>query len=313
MATAKHEKPTTIRGGLSCPACFVILPAVYPFFEAYFRSHDVDCPGCKKQLPPLWDLALRTLQRDWSGASVFQLAGAKQTFASSWLKPDKVVQLNLNRWGIHKKAEILKEHYTTVGPEEGPFVVPLRYEPSTNVPQHLRLLYGATHGHKAPPRIKLLVSISWIVPGQTEVSVHHLVDAVRRSVGGRYDALTVPANVAVEAALTPVLRDWVTVFSNNWTGIAGRAAQMSVVSVIAADTLRVPRLDPKIGRLLDDLRNRRNEMGHSGRPDPKRPSLNATSAGELLTAAIFGFHYARFLRTAVSRLRRRRGLPPRGA
>jgi hypothetical protein len=258
-------------------------------------------------------LALETVREDWTFTNVYQLAGAKQTFASGWLEPDRVVQLNLNRWGIHKKAEILNEHYMPVGSAEGPPVLALPFKPSTNVPQHLRLLYGATYGHQGRPRTKLLVSITWIVPGQTEVSVHHLVDAVRQYAGGRYDALAVPANVAVEAALTPVVRDWVTAFAKDWKGIAGRSAQIGVVSAIAADTLRVPRLDVNISRLLDDLRHRRNDMGHAGRPDPNKPPLNAASAGALLTAAIFGFHYARFLRTAVSRFRRRRGLPTRAS
>lgn len=300
-----------MQGGFICPSCRTVLPAISRAFEAFFRSHAILCPRCKKALPSLWDLALETLREDWTFTHVYQLAGAKQTFASAWLKPDRVVQLNLNRWGIHKKAEILNEHYTPIGPPEGPPVFALPFKPSTNVPQHLRLLYGATYGHQGRPRTKLLVSITWIVPGQTEVSIHHLVDAVRQYAGGRYDALTVPANVAVEAALTPAIREWVTAYAKDWKSIAGRSAQMSVVSVIAADTLRVPRLDANIVRLLDDLRHRRNDMGHAGQPDPNKQPLNAESAGALLTAAIFGFHYARFLRKAVSRLRRRRGMPAR--
>jgi hypothetical protein len=270
------------------------------------------CPKCKKTLPPLWDLALGTLRDDWSFQSVYQMAGAKQTYASAWVKADGVVQLNLNRWGVPKNAEILREHYTSVGQGEN-HIRPLRFEPDTNIPKHLRLIYGATYGRKGPPRLRLLVSLSWVVPGRDEVSTHLLVDAVKQYAGGRYDALTVPANVAVEAALVPVVKDWVTVFSKDWGSIARQYSQISVLSLIAADTLRVPRLAPAVLRLLDDLRDRRNSMGHTGTPPANKPTLTATTAGELLTAAIFGYHYARFLREAIARLRRRKGLPARAS
>jgi hypothetical protein len=260
----------------------------------------------------LWDLALETLRNDWTFMGAYQLAGAKHTFATAWLKSDRMVQLNLNRWKVPKEAEILQEHYSTVGPADGPPVVPLRWEPNTNMPRHLRMIYGATYGRKAPPKIHLNISLSWIAPGPDEVSIHQLADAVNQYAGGRYDALTVPANVAVEAALVPVIRDWGTAFcpAKDWKIIGSRYAQSTVLALVAADTLRMPRLEAGIVKLLDDLRDRRNSMGHTGKPPPNK-ALSKAHAGELLAAAIFGCHYARFLGTAVTRLRRRKGLPPR--
>lgn len=309
MPTTKREKPWRMRGGFLCPSCHAVLPAIHPAFVAYFRGQTILCPRCKKPLPPLWDLALTTLQRDWTFQLVYQLAGATQTYSSSWVKADKTVHVNLDRHGLHKKAEILLERYQAIGEGDHPILYPIRWEPSSNVPPHTRLIYGATWGRKTPTKLKLNISLTWIAPGREEISTHHLVDAVKQYAGGRYDAMTVPANVAAEAALTPVIRDWVTAFDKDWKTIARQASQVNLLSLIVADTLRVPRLDVKIRGLLENLRNQRNSMGHSGRPDPNQPPLDATTAGELLTAAIFGFHYARFLRSAVGRLRRRRGLP----
>jgi hypothetical protein len=39
-----------------------------------------------------------------------------------------------------------------------------------------------------------------------EISYHHLADAGRRFAAKRYRAMIIPANIAVEAALTPALR-----------------------------------------------------------------------------------------------------------
>lgn len=311
MAT-KREKPFRMRGGFVCPSCRAVLPTIHPAFVAFFRGQTLICPRCKKALPPLWDLALMSLQEDFTFQRVYQLAGAKQTYDSAWVKADKNVYLNLDRHGVHKQAEILAEKYQSIGEGDLPFILPLRWEPSSNVPPHGRFIYGATWGRKTPPRLKLHISLTWIVPGREEISTHHLVDAVKQYAGRRYDAMTVPANVAAEAALAPVIRDWVTAFDPDWKTIARNAVQVNLLSLVVADTLRVPRLDAKIRKLLDELRGRRNSMGHAGKPDAHQRTLNATTAGELLTSAIFGFHYARFLGAAVGRLRRRRGLPARG-
>jgi hypothetical protein len=76
------------------------------------------------------------------------------------------------------------------------------------------------------------------------------------------------------------------------------------MSSVAADTLQVDRLDGEIRARLDLLRGYRNDLGHRGSSD--RPPITKDKAGEFLAAAIFGYHYARYLHAAVKRLRRRR-------
>jgi hypothetical protein len=126
----------------------------------------------------------------------------------------------------------------------------------------------------------------------------------------RYPSVIIPANVAVEVALGRALREWVEVFCTEkeigefFTKGATYAHQLKVLSSVAADTLRINRLDPEIRSRLDLVRNYRNDFGHRGASD--RPPITKDKAGELLTAAIFGYHYARYLQTAVKRLRRRR-------
>jgi hypothetical protein len=116
----------------------------------------------------------------------------------------------------------------------------------------------------------------------------------------------------VEAALGQALREWVEIFctakeiGDFFTKGATYAHQLKVMSSVAADTLRINRLDGEIRARLDLLRGYRNDFGHRGATE--RPTVTKDKAGELLAAAIFGYHYARYLHAAVRRLgHRRRG------
>jgi hypothetical protein len=292
-----------------------VLPAIHRAFVAYFREESLVCPKCNETLPPLWDLALATVQDDWTFMNVFQLAGAKQTYGRARLKADRVIMVNFGSWRIPKAAEILQVRYNGLGPGDGPMVLPLRFEPNLSKPEpHRLLVYGATYGRKPTGPAQVMVSVSWVNPGPDEVSVHHLAEAAKQYEGGRYDGVIIPANIAVEAALGQALEDWVRAFCSKeemadfLTRGATYAHQLKVLSSIAADTLRVARLNPAIRGRLDKLRSYRNDVGHRGKTGvhPKRLTLGKAEAGEFVTAAIFGYHYARFLHVAVTRLRRRR-------
>jgi hypothetical protein len=300
-----------MRGGFLCPECRLVLPAIHPLFVWFFRGESVACPKCKKVLPSLWDLALDTVREDWTYQGVFQLSGAKQTYARAPLKADRVISIDLKRWRIPRNAEILKLTLNALGPSEGPITVPLRWEGNQLDPRpHILNVYGATYGRKPIAGSELMVAISWIAPGPDEVSVHHLAEATKQFEARRYNGVVIPANIAVEAALARALTDWVGVFCTKgeigefFTRGATYAHQLKVLAPIAADTMRLSRLDPTIRGHLAQLRKYRNELGHAG--TTTSPALGKDRAGQLLTAAIFGYHYARYLHTGVARLRRRR-------
>jgi hypothetical protein len=289
----------------------LVLPAIAPAFVSFFRGQEMSCPKCKSTLPSLWEMALRTVREDWTCSQVFQLAGARQTYARALLKPDRVIQLQLARWRIPKTAEILQLKFNALGPAEGPSVLPLQWEPTFEPrPRNTIFIYGATYGRTPTGRAELMLSISWVAPGPDAVSIHHLADAAKQFEARRYPSLVIPANVAVEAALGRALREWIQVFCTDkeigdfFTKGATYAHQLKVMASVAADTLRMKRLDSEIRARLDLLRGYRNDFGHRGASE--RPPITKEKAGEFLTAAIFGYHYARYLHAAVKRLRRRR-------
>lgn len=314
MSDRQRIRPSTMKGGLICPSCHLILPAIHKVFVAHFRGQNLECPGCRKTLTPLWDLALRLVREDWTCMNLFQLAGAKHTYGRARLKADRGIAIDLSKWGVPKGAEILKLQSVAVGPSEGPVMMPLRMEQVARQAPHVQWVYGATYGRRPLGPTQVMISVSWVAAGPDEVSVHHLAEAARQYEAGRYDGVPIPANIAVEAALGQALRDWVMAFCTKielgdfLSRGATYAHQLKVLSSIAADTLRAARLDLGIRNRLDNLRSYRNDVGHQGRTGvaSKRPTLGKEKAGEFLTAAIFGYHYAKYLHAAIKRMRRRK-------
>ena len=79
------------------------------------------------------------------------------------------------------------------------------------------------------------------------------------------------------------------------------AHQLNVLSRIADRVLGIKPLPAGIHALLDLLRKYRNDLGHRGVLDnPKRPPLDKAKAAEFLAAAVFGYHYAQYMRRNVA-------------
>ena len=150
----------------------------------------------------------------------------------------------------------------------------------------------------------------WFVRRADDTRDRHLVDAARQYEAGRYDGVVVPANIAAEAALTPVVNGAlrrhaseknVDVFIRD----VGYSGLMNAVVPMLADFYGVPRIPDVIRGALNHLRDLRNKVGHSGHCPPQ----SKAQAAEMLTAAIFGVRYADFLR---AELEARRGCSAAG-
>jgi hypothetical protein len=182
------------------------------------------------------------------------------------------------------------------------------------------MVYGATYGRKPLGHSDVQVAVSWIAPGEDEISTHLLADAAKEYAAHRYEGVPIPANVAVEVALGRALRDWAAIHCTNtelgdfFKDAATYHYQLNVLSSIAADTLRAARLDKTVRGQLNRLRQYRNDLGHQGRSGVTdgRPKLTKDLSGELLTAAIFGYHYGLYLHGIVVRALKKKRRPTSG-
>jgi hypothetical protein len=155
------------------------------------------------------------------------------------------------------------------------------------------------------------VRVTWFVRQRDDTTIRHLVDAARHFKDGRYDDVVVPAEIAVEAAISPVV-------ARALDGFAGRenverflsdaatfSHQMNVLVPMIAFMTTGPTLPPDVRGVLNRLRRLRNEVAHDG----ACATQSRDTAAEHLTGAVFAMRYAELLLAAVDDARRMGRLP----
>ena len=116
--------------------------------------------------------------------------------------------------------------------------------------------------------------------------------------------MIVPANVAVESAMSRLLTSYLERFVSKkrveefLENAATYGHQLNVVLPVIASLTSLPLIPDHVRGALNKLRELRNDLAHSGAP--KQQLDHATSA-ELLCGALFGFHYVRHVQQELGR------------
>jgi hypothetical protein len=158
------------------------------------------------------------------------------------------------------------------------------------------------------------VAATWFERSTDDTTTRHLVEAARHYEAGRFDALVVPANIAVEAAVTATVSKAIAgSFANKertkdfLSKGATYSYQLDVLLRMVAFMCQAPTIPSHILQPLHELRRLRNEVGHGG---VARNSVPKSEAAEMLTAAIFGVRYAETLWSKVDEAKTSGRLPP---
>ena len=307
-ATLGDKQPIQWLDGFSCSECRVTLPPHDDYFDEYFRTGAATCPACGKKVD-FWAMATEFVDKEFVNEWIaFRSVGAVVSHRSYELLPGTIVAVSLSDLGVPEDAEVLSVGISTIGVGDSKPVFPcLAVQNGLILDPFPRefVLYGRGTGEPTA-RSFAQVSVKWHPVSELEVSYHHLADAARRFAAKKYLAMVVPANIAVEAALTPVLNRWVRQYCGPDDAdrfLSGHGAsyahQLRVVSRISARTLGLPEMPGRLRNLIDELRSYRNEIVHRGRLDHKKQALTYSKALLFLIAASFGVEYARFLRRAL--------------
>ncbi|MBI3200089.1 MAG: hypothetical protein HYZ29_01020 [Myxococcales bacterium] len=163
-------------------------------------------------------------------------------------------------------------------------------------------LYGRPWPDGDEGDVKVNVMATWFLRQPDDTVERHLVDAARQYTAGRFDAVVVPANIAAEAALSPVV-------AKVFEGFAGRenldrflrdaatySHQLNVLLAVVAELLPAPKFPDEIRGVLNRLRRLRNDIAHDG----TCASQSQGDAAEHIAAAIFLVQYATLLRKKLS-------------
>ena len=291
--------------GIPCPKCRSVNWPHHGLFVSHFESGSSRCRRCEEPFD-LWQEALYSLKNWPVSWFAFRLLGAVINRFEVELEANKTVPVEFTE--IPEGAEIVNVKVMTLGPHDGPAVLPalplngeIHWDP---FPRHLRL-YGMAHGN-ATPASKVWIAVTWIPP-EHELSVHHLVAAAKQFVAGRFSALIIPANVAVEAALTPAMDQWIRTYcdpdeTREFLSLKGATFvhQLKVLTKVGARALGIQEIPSPVLIHLTKLLQYRNDLGHKGTlSHPKRKPPDRDRAADFLVAATFGYHYARYFQDAV--------------
>jgi len=303
--------PSHYASGLSCPKCCRVNPPTDEFFASYFASGTAPCCGCCEAFDP-WNQALELMNWLPNAWTAFFLLPCRKTHFELPLNPNESSAVDLSAKGIPPDAEILDVHVTTLGPPEGPPLFPalmllgvktLHLDP---IPRFFGL-YGADFGKDSTGKASALLNVTWVDPGPDEISIHHLADASKRFAAGRYAAMVVSANIAVEAALAPAMQQWIrlTCSSEDVGKLFGKDgisyARQIILTKMASKVLGIADMPGRVRNLLDELRDERNGIVHTGAPREKGGPLDKDRAAAFLAAAAFGYQYARYLRNEIGK------------
>lgn len=259
-----------------------------------FKMAPVACRNCSEPVN-VWQAALDAVNAIPGLAWGLTAAGAAVTTFTFTIEAWKFCSIDLTQYGVPAGATILAVTYSP----QGAGIFPVEWH--GNSPQ--RRISGTTLGligyptEGALPSGQVAVSVVW-VPRQESESWLYLVDALDSAANKRYSQAVVFAQSALEIAVMPLItaaleknasKSSVDAFVRNSLGY-GHA--LNVILPLICATRSLPQLPGEIRGSLNKLRKLRNTIVHSG---IRAESVDPSSVGEGLCAAVFGFEYLRVI------------------
>ncbi len=230
--------------------------------------------------------------------TVFYPLGAKTTLFRTKIFLNTETRFDLYAEGLPENAVILDINFTPYDM----FCVEMSGNSRRQRPRGGRLqMYGFhtyTVQKKAVEESKVDIAVTWVESSIDNIAWDNLVSAFDAYADGNIEDAVVPSNVAVEAkiyryvessfhriASAERIRDFL-------ESAATYSYQLNVLLPFLARVVDLPILNDEIRGFLNALREARNSVAHKARCDP---TLTKERAGELITAALFGFRYVDYL------------------
>ena len=244
VAPGAVEFPSDLAALTVCPGgCGAYLSLPPDAFVQYFAGKDPLCTTARCSLKSTClKLAAGVVNEHLRRIGAYGLFGARNIRIRLKIKRDRTIKLDLAAVGLPEAARILQVIYTTESSDTGKALTPT--ELHSNVPirdptSHRPFLYGITHGKACEPETQITVLITFIDLAHAQPQ-RHLFQAVRSFEANRYEDVVMPANIAVDSALTPVLKLGLRRFAGSerlddfLTDAATYAYQLDIISSLIA-------------------------------------------------------------------------------
>lgn len=267
-----------------------------------FKSLPLTCPSCNASLD-WWSISCREIEDNFMHNQAFVFVGARTGIFKFTLQSGKRFTYRFSNFGIPIDAKILYVNYTPNGgglfPTEIHGNVPTRKFISDEV-----TIFPVPFGAEAPTDTEVNAMVSWVPTSQNDESLRSLVDAFEAYANGSYPLMIVPANVAVESALSRLLSEFLNRFvakkraEDFLENAATYGHQLNVLLPIITSLLKLAPLPDYVRGSLNKLRSCRNQLAHSG---VLKQQIDKHAAAQLLCGSLFGLHYVRYLESQLPR------------
>lgn len=287
--------PAYVAPWVACPECGQPIQVEDTQVTGYFNGKSVSCPSGHK-VTDWWKVACSEIENNFMLNQAFAFIGARTLLFRLHLQPATRVSYRFSDYGIPTDARILYVNYTPQG--GGLFPMEMHGNISTQkflsdevtvfpVPLRADVPIGNT---------EVSVMVSWVPKMLNDDSWLSLTDSFEYYANNQYASMIVPANVAVESAMSRLLTAYLQKYvgKNRAEEFLENAAtyghQLNVILPLVTAQNAFPSLPDHVRGMLNKLRSLRNQLAHTG---VLENPLNKRQAAELLCSALFGLHYVR--------------------
>lgn len=278
---------------IPCTNCNAPIVVETNQIDNYFNNNINRCSSCNSNID-WWQATRNAIRNNFMLNQAFSVIGANSKIIEITLKPESRTCIKLSDHEIPINARVLYVNYTP----QGGGLFPL--EMHGNVP-HRRILgdeiwlYPAVLSKdKVVSETKVTVMITWIAHGEDEIELLSITDAFDSYSNNQFLDSIIPANVAVESAISKLLSNYISkVVAKNrtedfLTNAATYSSQLNVVLPLIVSMKGLPEMPDSIRGLLNKLRDYRNQIAHNGVTKRK---LTKEDTADVLCASLFGLRY----------------------
>lgn len=285
---------------VTCPSCGGLLTVSSQNVVNHLWGIPNICRACRATLD-WWQITRHAINDNFLGHDALGFAGAQTKLFIVELRPQERTVYRFSDHGIPLGAKVLHINYTPQGGGLFPLEI-IGNVPTRRVQLDEVVLYPAPLGNSPLEPTRVAVLATWIPPDdELDESWQSLYDAFEAFTVDKYLSVIVPANVAVESSLRRLMvtllngtvgRKRIDDFLDN---AATYGHQLNVLLPVFAEAMHFPQLSREIVGFLNRLRSIRNNLAHGG--GTKLPP-GRKEVADLLSAALFAFHYIRHLQVS---------------
>lgn len=294
--TRSFNVPATIR----CPHCNERFPITESLTIHNLRGATITCSNCHGPLN-WWEVNRNEITENFMLNQAFAPIGARTTVFQLTLSAGRQLAYRFDQYGIPADARILYINYTPQG-ENGGALSPVEMHGNISTRTFRGnevVVFPVPVGPHPPESNEVSVMVTWMPSSENDAGWLALVSAFEAYVAEKYDAAIIPANVAVESALSRFMSSYLVNHKVSKSradeflvSAATYSHQLNVLLPLVTSLSGLPVLSDQIRGALNLLRDLRNQIAHHGAT--KKP-LTKQVVAEVLTASLFGLRYVQLL------------------